>query len=109
MLWKPRHGHVTQLRRNPTTGGIDGREDCFEASLARYLFEMDHPASRGLTDDQLIDQVRLAATGIADAPGQPGTTLPECEAAFVHYGLHGVSWTNDVVTALQAPWSLPLV
>jgi hypothetical protein len=107
-IWQPRHGHVTQLRYDPLTGGIDGRDDCFEAAYARYRFETALPAGVQIPDDTLIDQVALIARGVPDVPTNADTTLPECERVFQHYGTRYL-WTTSFDAALASRYAICLV
>jgi hypothetical protein len=105
--WSPRHAHVTQMRRNPD-GTITGRNDCFEAAYARYLFETLAPARCPAGDSTLIDEVAQIARGVPDTPWNDPTTLPECERAFAHYRTP-FQWTASFQAARAAAFGICLV
>lgn len=102
MGWSPRYKHVSQIHSDGS-----GWNDCFEASLLRYLYENGHYAP---TYNQLIalNEVAIAARGIPDGPGNPDTDFSEADQAFEHYGIPYV-WTASFAQAQAAPWSLVYV
>jgi hypothetical protein len=108
MDWQPAHDHITQMRTNPD-GTVTGRNDCFEASLARYLRETaaGHP---GLpeSDTELIDAISLDARGIPDQEYQPPTTLPEADRALRRFGI-SPHYTTDYQDALTQTFAICLV
>ena len=95
------------MRANPD-GTTTGREDCFEASYARLLFETYLPAGAGIADDALIDRIALVARGVADTEWNDPTTLPECVQAFQHYGTRYI-WTDNYDAALVSRFAICLV
>jgi len=106
MSWKPRYGHVSQLHPGPG-GTLSGWNDCWEASLARYLRERN-PAVIAGDDWDLIDAVGRAARGIPDLPGNGDTTLGEAALSLTAFGI-SPRWTTSYQEALLSPWAICLV
>lgn len=106
MGWSPRHGHVSQLRPD-AAGVLSGWNDCWEASLARYLCERD-PGIVADDDWALIDAVGRTARGAPDAPDNADTTLDEAARSLGAYGI-APRWTASFAEALAAPWAICLV
>jgi len=103
MAWIPQFHHVTQI--HPVGGS--GQADCFQASLARYLYEAGAvPSTRDPWD--LINEICIVSRGVPDGPHNPDTTLSEADNTLVHYGLPD-NWTASYQDALNAPWSICLV
>jgi hypothetical protein len=106
MSWKPRYGHVSQLHPGPG-GTLSGWNDCWEASLARYLRERD-PAVISGDDWALIAAVGRAARDTADTPENDDTTLGEAARSLTAFGI-APQWTSSYQEALLAPWAICLV
>lgn len=108
MTWAPRHGHVSQLYRHAgdAPGAVEGANDCFEACLARFLFET---APQGqfptLSDADLIGRLRLELTGAPDQAGQGFTTLEQASAGLSALGVRW-RWTALFPDALAAPYAI---
>lgn len=107
MTWVPKHGHVSQLQVDPASGALTGRNDCWEASLTRYLFEAGKVQANA-KDALVINAVSLAARGTPDSPGNFDTNLPQASASLAHWNLPE-NWTNDYQAALNSPWAILLV
>lgn len=81
MTWTPRHGHCTQLHADGT-----GWNDCWQCSLARYLYEA------GIVPPDApywptVNDICLASRGYPDSPSNPYTTFDEAERSLRHYGI----------------------
>lgn len=105
MVWTPRWGHVSQLFRHAgdPPGLIEGDNDCFEATLARYLRERAYPFAG--SDAQLVASLRLRVTGQPDQAGQGFTTLGQAAAGLESLGI-SARWTLRLDDALAADWAI---
>lgn len=101
-MWQPQSAHVSQLHHDGS-----GWNDCWEASLTRYLRECGtlDPAGDPLAQ---IAEVAQVVRGYADAPGNAPTYIDQCAASLAHYGLPA-SWTDDYTTTQHAYWAICLV
>lgn len=106
MGWQPKSAHVSQLQTNPD-GSVTGRNDCFPASLLRYLREAGKMDMNQPILDQLA-QVDEVVRGIPDSEDNPTTDIPEAEEALRHYGV-GYRWTTSYLEALAMQTSIVLV
>jgi hypothetical protein len=103
MAWTPRHDHVSQL--NPATGS--GENNCWQASLTRYLFEAQLvDASRSAQD--VINEVSIYSRGYPSHPGNPYTTFDQAEASLAHYGIP-IHYTYSYPEAANTFWSIVYV
>ena len=96
------HDHISQIHPDGS-----GWADCFEASLERYLRERSILDPNG---DPLAQLAAVAATvrGEPDTPGNPYTSLAECERGLVAYGLQAL-WSTSLADAAASPWAICLV
>ena len=101
-MWTARSCFVSQLH-----GDGSGWNDCFEASLLRYLREVGTVDVAGDVATQLAAVAQLVR-GVPDAPGNADTTLGEAEAALQHYGAW-VSFVTDWSKVLASPFALCFV
>lgn len=107
--WQPVSHHISQLFHRPTDPpGAFADNDCFEASLTRYLVESRAPWAG--TPDALISALRQAITGQPDVHSNPYTYLQQINAFWPYIGL-GPTWAlaKDRPAIATTPWALLLV
>lgn len=108
--WRPVWRHITQVyHRTGDPAGAWADNDCFEASLSRYLREASAPW--GGTDPGLIGTLRQAISGQPDGHWNNYTWLADINRFWPYMGLQGARWIDratDHECGLR-PWALCLV
>lgn len=103
MSWTPRYKHVSQIH-SPSGSGYD---DCWPASLTRYLYE-NKTFSVAKDPVQALAEVALVTRGTPDAPDNAPVDFSQAEHSMAHYGLKFV-WTTSFAQASAAAWSIVYV
>jgi hypothetical protein len=101
-MWTAKSSFVSQLH-------VDGSgwNDCFPASLDRYLREVGLLSLSSSSAAELLG-VALATRGLPDARGNADVTLGQADVALGHYALP-VEWTIDWARTWASSFAICLV